>query len=113
MKSFFAVFLLLAAPVAVLVPGAMTASAQQPGLRYNADIRPILSENCFACHGPDSAARKADLRLDRRDMAMDSSAIVPGHPEKSALIERIYSAEKSEVMPPHKTNKKLTDAEKA
>ena len=42
-------------------------AADAPKLEYNRDIRPILAENCFACHGPDSAARKADLRLDRRD----------------------------------------------
>jgi Protein of unknown function (DUF1553)/Protein of unknown function (DUF1549)/Concanavalin A-like lectin/glucanases superfamily/Planctomycete cytochrome C len=85
-----------------------------PGkVEYNRDVRPILIENCFACHGPDSAARKADLRLDQRDMAMDGGAIVPGKPDESPLVERIYSTSKSEVMPPHKTNKKLTDAEKA
>ena len=86
---------------------ALAAPATAGKLEYNRDVRPILMDNCFACHGPDSAARKADLRLDRRDMAMESEAIVPGHPEKSALVERIYSAEKSEVMPPHKTNKTL------
>src|SRR5262245_5543940 len=85
-----------------------------PGkLEYNRDVRPILADNCFACHGPDSAARKADLRLDQRDMAMDGGAIVPGKPDESPLVERIFSTTKSEVMPPHKTNKKLTDAQKA
>src|SRR4051812_7565982 len=54
-------------------------------LEYNRDIRPILAENCFACHGPDSAARKADLRLDRREMAMQTTAIVPGKPDESEL----------------------------
>src|SRR5947209_7670127 len=47
-------------------------------LEYNRDIRPILAENCFACHGPDSAARKKGLRLDRRDDALASDAFVPG-----------------------------------
>src|SRR5262249_56516479 len=55
----------------------------------------------------------ADLRRDRRDRAMSGEAIAPGHREKSALVERIYSAEKSEVMPPAKTKKSLTDAQKA
>jgi hypothetical protein len=91
----------------------IAAPASAGKLEYNRDVRPILMDNCFACHGPDSAARKADLRLDKRDIAMESNAIVPGHPEKSALVERIYSAEKSEVMPPHKTNKTLTSAQKA
>jgi hypothetical protein len=90
---------------------ATSASAEK--LEYNRDVRPILSENCFACHGPDSAARKADLRLDRRDDAIKAEAIVPGKPEKSPLVERIFTADKAEMMPPHKTNKKLTDAQKA
>ena len=55
-------------------------------LEYNRDIRPILAENCFACHGPDSAARKADLRLDRRDDAVKAEAIVPGKPDESELV---------------------------
>ena len=58
-------------------------------IEYNRDIRPILSENCFACHGPDSAARKAELRLDRRDAAVEAGAIVPGKPDESELIARI------------------------
>ena len=58
-------------------------------LEYNRDVRPILAENCFACHGPDSAARKADLRLDRREAAIESGAITPGDPEASELIARI------------------------
>src|SRR5262245_60876539 len=44
---------------------------------YNADIRPIIAENCFACHGPDSASRKAELRLDKRDDAISAKAIIP------------------------------------
>lgn len=81
-------------------------------IEYNRDIRPILAENCFACHGPDSAARKADLRLDRRDDAIKAEAIAPGHPEKSSLIERVCSNETSQIMPPPKTRKKLTAAQK-
>ncbi|HEV8062679.1 MAG TPA: c-type cytochrome domain-containing protein [Gemmataceae bacterium] len=61
--------------------------------RYNRDVRPILAENCFACHGPDKVARKADLRLDQREVAVAAEAIVPGKPDKSGLIERI-NAEK-------------------
>src|SRR5262249_47483337 len=52
-------------------------------LEYNRDIRPILAENCFACHGPDSAARKKDLRIDQRDAAIEAKAIVPGKPGES------------------------------
>jgi cytochrome c553 len=85
-----------------------------PGkLEYNRDVRPILADNCFACHGPDSAARKADLRLDSREEAIKGEAIVPGKPEKSPLIERINTSKQAEVMPPHKTNKSLTAAQKA
>jgi hypothetical protein len=94
----------------IAVPAAAFAA---PGkLEYNRDVRPILAENCFACHGPDSAARKADLRLDIREEAIQSEAFVPGQPDKSALVERIYSTVKSEMMPPHKTNKTLTAAQK-
>jgi hypothetical protein len=81
-------------------------------LRYNRDIRPILAENCFACHGPDKNARKAGLRLDVRDEAIEKGAITPGNPHKSELIERILSEEKSQRMPPPKTQKTLTAAQK-
>src|SRR6516225_9122613 len=81
-------------------------------IEYNRDVRPILAENCFACHGPDSASRKADLRLDRRDDAIKAEAIAPGDTEKSSLVERIFSDNRGQVMPPPKTKKKLTDAQK-
>jgi hypothetical protein len=81
-------------------------------VEYNRDIRPILAENCFACHGPDSASRKAGLRLDQREAAVEAEAIVPGKPDKSTLIERVFSDDKGEMMPPPKTNKKLTPAQK-
>jgi hypothetical protein len=84
----------------------------QGKIEYNRDIRPILSENCFACHGPDSAARKADLRLDRREMAMESTAIVPFKPEESELIARIEAADPDRLMPPPKSLKTLTQAQK-
>ncbi|MGL4463465.1 MAG: DUF1553 domain-containing protein [Planctomycetia bacterium] len=81
-------------------------------LEYNRDVRPILAENCFACHGPDSAARKADLRLDRRDDAVAAKAIIPGKPDDSAVLGRILSGDADEVMPPPESHKKLTDAQK-
>ena len=81
-------------------------------LQYNRDIRPILVENCFACHGADSAARKADLRLDKRDAAIEYGAIDPGKPDASALVERIVSEDADVVMPPPATKKKLTAAQK-
>ena len=67
---------------------------------YNRDVRPILSDKCFACHGPDSAKRKAGLRLDVRESALENGAIVPGNIEKSELIKRIISHDENEVMPP-------------
>ncbi len=82
-------------------------------VEYNRDIRPILTDTCFACHGPDSAARKADLRLDQREAAIKAGAFIPGQPEKSPLVERIHSTDKAEVMPPPKTNKVLTAKQKA
>lgn len=82
------------------------------GLEYNRDIRPILAENCFACHGPDSAARKAGLRLDRREDAIKVEAFIPGKADKSALVERIFSTNPKQLMPPAKSHKKLTAAQK-
>ncbi len=61
----------------------VSSSVRAEKIEYNRDVRPILAENCFACHGPDSASRKADLRLDRRDEAVKAEAIVPGNPDKS------------------------------
>ena len=85
-----------------------TASAAEGGaLQYNRDIRPILAENCFACHGPDSAARKADLRLDKREAAVKAGAIAPGDTEASELIARINATDPKEVMPPAATTKTL------
>jgi hypothetical protein len=86
--------------------------ADEP-LEYNRDIRPILADNCFACHGADSAARKADLRLDQRDAAIEAEAIMAGAPDESELIARIVSDDPELVMPPPETKKTLTDAEKA
>ncbi len=77
-------------------------------LTYNRDIRPILAENCFACHGPDKAARKADLRLDIREEAIKAGALVPGKPDQSPLIERLVTPNTRQLMPPPKSLKKLT-----
>jgi hypothetical protein len=100
----------LSAVLLTLVPLTAATAGDRP--QYNRDVRPILAENCFACHGPDSAARKAGLRLDRRDDAIKAEAIVPGDPENSGLIERIFSDKPGQMMPPRKTHKKLTAAEK-
>jgi hypothetical protein len=86
-------------------------------LQFNRDIRPILSENCFYCHGQDANKRKASLRLDDRDVATkpaesDEIAIVPGDPAKSALVSRIFSTDEHDQMPPPKSNRILTAAQK-
>jgi mono/diheme cytochrome c family protein len=93
---------------AAIVPA--TSAAEK--LQYNRDVRPILAENCFACHGPDSAARKGDLRIDKRDDAVDFGAIVPGKPDESPLVARVHSTDPEEMMPPPATKKKLTAAQK-
>src|SRR5215218_9326326 len=95
-----------------LVPLAAWGAPGDGSIEYNRDIRPILAENCFPCHGPDSASRKANLRLDLRDMAMKDEAIVPGKPEDSALVERVFTHDADELMPPPKTKKTLTPAQK-
>lgn len=79
---------------------------------YNRDIRPILADNCFSCHGPDKNHRKAKLRLDERDNAIAKQAIVPGDPDKSELVVRVFSREKEDVMPPPSSHKTLTKQQK-
>ena len=81
-------------------------------VEFNRDIRPILADHCFACHGPDSASRKGDLRLDKRDAAVDKKAVVPGDLTTSELIRRIESSNADEVMPPPSTRKNLTSEQK-
>lgn len=81
-------------------------------LIYNRDIRPILSDNCFACHGPDKNKRQAGLRLDVRDEAVRSKAIVPGKPQESRLIARIMATDADEQMPPASAHKQLTAEQK-
>ncbi len=84
-------------------------------ISFNRDIRPILSDKCFHCHGPDSKTREADLRLDTREGLLseidDIFPVVPGHPEKSELLIRVRSTDKDEVMPPPKTHKEVKPAE--
>jgi hypothetical protein len=79
---------------------------------YNEDVRPILSENCFYCHGPDGNKRKAKLRLDVRADALAHKAFVPGDPEASDLIQRLSSTDSDEVMPPPDSHRTITPAQK-
>lgn len=94
------------------VPATCGQGSKTP-IDFNRDVRPILSENCFVCHGPDEAQRKAKLRLDTRDGALaklrgGGHAVVPGKLAASELVRRILTDDASERMPPPKTNKKLT-----
>lgn len=82
-------------------------------IQFNRDIRPILSENCFYCHGQDGNKRKADLRLDQREPAVASGVLVPFDVEASELVRRVFSGDDFEVMPPHDSNRVLTGEQKA
>jgi hypothetical protein len=96
----------------LLAIGGSSPARGADAIEYNRDVRPILADNCFACHGADSAARKADLRLDHRKDAVDSGAIQPQAPEESELIARISTTDPEELMPPPTTGKKLTAEQK-
>ena len=91
------------------------ALAEEKPVEFNRDIRPVLSNKCFFCHGPDAHERKANLRLDTEDGAKADlggyAAIVPGKPGESAVIKRITSIDSDEVMPPPDSHKKLNPAE--
>ncbi len=79
-------------------------------LQFNRDVRPILSEACFHCHGPDAATREADLRLDQKESAM--TVIESGDVGSSELIRRITSADPDERMPPPASGKEITDQQR-
>ena len=102
-------------PPLLLLTFAALAAEAAPKLDFNRDIRPILSDNCFACHGFDAKKRKADLRLDTPEGATAINdgvqAIKPGDPEGSELIKRLLTKDPEEVMPPPESHKKLTQAQ--
>ncbi len=94
-------------------PAPGPAAGKGPRIDFARQIRPILSDNCFRCHGPDDKERKAKLRLDLKEKAFGElrsggHAIVPGNSKKSELIARITAAKEGERMPPVKSTKKLT-----
>jgi len=95
-------------PLLALLPACAAAGT----IDFNRDVRPILSDNCFACHGFDAASRKADLRLDTREGAV-AEVIVPGKPEASELIARVKSSDPDEVMPTPESHKKPLSPEAA
>src|SRR5436190_6504587 len=94
-----------------------TFSALASKVDYNRDIRPLLSEKCYACHGPDARKVKGDLRLDVRNSATNPAAsgkiaIVPGNPTESDLLRRILTADTDDLMPPPASHKSLSLAQK-
>ena len=94
-----------------------TLAAYAETVSFNEHIRPILSDRCFACHGPDSASRKAGLRLDQEDAAktaLEADGLVPiaeGYPNKSHILRRITSQDPDEVMPPPEAKTSVTKEE--
>ncbi len=95
---------------ALLVPPQVRAAP----VDFARDVRPILSVQCYQCHGPDDATRKAKLRLDVREDAIKNGAIVPGKPNESELLNRLHTADADKVMPPPKAKKPpITDAQRA
>ncbi|HUG20659.1 MAG TPA: PSD1 and planctomycete cytochrome C domain-containing protein, partial [Planctomycetaceae bacterium] len=103
----------------VILIGSISAaelSAQDQKVSYRRDVRPILAAKCFACHGPDEAAREADLRLDEPEGAYaargEASAIVPGKPSESEVWRRISSNDEFERMPPPDSMKSLPEQER-
>ncbi|MHB1560386.1 MAG: DUF1553 domain-containing protein [Isosphaeraceae bacterium] len=104
--------------VALLLTPALSAGEPDRShpVDFNFEVRPILSDKCFRCHGPDARERKAGLRLDTREGAFGEAesglrAIVPGKPDESELVARITSADESERMPPKSLGRTLTPAE--
>lgn len=98
-------------PYAILI-SALMVRATVASIEYDRDIRPILSDNCYQCHGPDEKARKAKLRLDVKESALrvqDGIAVIkPGNSTESELVRRITTSDTDDLMPPPKSNHKLT-----
>ncbi len=99
----------------VCITDALAGGAPVGRVQFNRDIRPILSDKCFLCHGPDRASRKADLRLDLRTDALAAHdggpAIVPGRSSDSELVRRIVSDDADEQMPPKASGQKISPRE--
>ncbi len=92
-------------------------TAAQPPVDFNRDIRPIMSDTCFRCHGPDKSSRMMGMRLDLRDEATKPlpdghTPIVPGDPDKSEIVKRIFEPNPAKAMPPQAAHKILTQAQK-
>lgn len=101
--------------VVVMLGSGRIAAAER--IDFNRDIRAILSDRCYACHGPDSETVKGDLRLDLRERSTAPAksgaiAIVPGHPDQSELVRRIFAEDEAERMPPIEAHKTLSPEER-
>ena len=96
--------------------GKAAASYSVDAVRFNRDVRPILSDHCFACHGPDAEKRKGKLRLDTKQGLFNEregkAPVVPGDKARSELVRRVFSSDPDDVMPPAKGGKPLSDAQK-
>src|SRR5688572_8989929 len=93
----------------VLALAASGAPRARP-IDYGRDVRPIIAENCFQCYSQHAEARKGKLRLDTRQEQSKAGVIVPGVPDESELIGRIFSEDLEERMPPEESHRMLTDA---
>ncbi len=120
MKLFaFLSFAFVCAAPAFAAPAPAPSPSPLPAkIDFNRDIRPVLSENCFACHGPDAKQVKGGLRLDQRDSTIKPAksgkiAIVPKQPSKSELVRRITTKDTDDLMPPPESHKKLGSREVA
>ena len=104
--------------VPILLAGLLlSAAGSNAAVSFNRDIRPIMSDTCFRCHGPDPSSRMAGIRLDLRAEALKPTKrgvtpIVPGQPEASAIVARVFSANPAQLMPPKYSHKELTAAQK-
>ena len=101
---------------ALLVFATANAAVSDAPVNFNRDVRPILSDKCFACHGPEASSRQAGFRLDQRESAIGeaesgNTPVSPGDPDASELIARITSDDESLRMPPADSHKTLTPAE--
>ena len=107
--------------VALVVAAGVQLAGQTPSppataISFNRDVRPIMSGTCFRCHGPDESSRRAGMRLDLRDEALkrrgNGTPIVPGKPDESLIVRRIFADDPARVMPPAAIHKELTAAQK-
>ena len=103
------------APLLTLLLAAHLHAARAPD--FSREVRPILSQHCFKCHGPDDKARKGGLRLDMRESAVKEAksgaiALVPGKPDQSEIITRIFTKDEDELMPPPSAKRPLTPEQK-